>query len=133
MGVAVWPMTDLEADDALASAAFLADATEGEASITLKPLPQLRLSQTYLYTRLGTREGVPGVTPGNAMQTANATTLTSRRIMLFPSLTVPARLSASVCRVASKVRCPVPAQFFTMRRGAVQRELEALRAMFCDI
>src|SRR5688572_10397920 len=74
-----------------------------------------------------------GIAPGNATQTANATTLTSRRIMLFPSLTVPARLSAFVCRVASKVRCPVPAHFFTMCGVAVKRELKALRAMFCDI
>ena len=48
-------------------APFLADATEGEASITLKPLPQLRLSQTYLYTRLGARDGVPGALPGDVI------------------------------------------------------------------
>lgn len=43
---------------------FLANATEAELSVTLKPRPQLRLDQTYLYTRLRTRDDAPGVEPG---------------------------------------------------------------------
>ena len=48
-------------------APFLADATEAEVDVTLKPLPQLRASQTYLYTRLGARDGVPGAAPGDVI------------------------------------------------------------------
>jgi hypothetical protein len=44
-------------------APFLANAAEAELSITLKPRPQLRLDQTYIYTRLGARDDVPGVAP----------------------------------------------------------------------
>lgn len=45
---------------------FLADAMEVEASLTLKPRPQLRLDQTYLFTRLGTQDGLDGL-PGGTM------------------------------------------------------------------
>ncbi len=43
---------------------FLVDATTAELALTLKPIPPLRLDQTYLFTRLGTRAGIAGVTPG---------------------------------------------------------------------
>ena len=43
---------------------FLADGVEAEVSLLLKPLEQLRLDQTYLYTRLQTRDGLPDVAPG---------------------------------------------------------------------
>jgi hypothetical protein len=44
--------------------AFLADGTEAEVSVTLKPVAQLRLDQTYLFTRLAARDNVPQVQPG---------------------------------------------------------------------
>jgi hypothetical protein len=43
---------------------FLANATGVELSLTVKPIPPLRLDQTYLFTRLGTRSDVPLVAPG---------------------------------------------------------------------
>ena len=43
---------------------FLATETAAEMSMILKPLPRLRLDQTYLFTRLGTRPGVPDVAAG---------------------------------------------------------------------
>lgn len=43
---------------------FLVSATSAELTVTLKPLAQLRLDQTYLFTRLSTRAGVAGITPG---------------------------------------------------------------------
>ena len=42
---------------------FLANAAEAELSVTLKPRPQLRLDQRYIYTRLGARGDLPGVAP----------------------------------------------------------------------
>ena len=48
-------------------APFLANAAEAELSVTLKPRPQLRLAQTYLFTRLSTRDGVPGTAPGDVI------------------------------------------------------------------
>lgn len=42
-------------------APFLANAAEAELSVTLKPRPQLRFDQTYLFTRLGARGEMPGV------------------------------------------------------------------------
>jgi hypothetical protein len=35
---------------------FLANGTEAQLSLTLKPTPRLRLDQTYLFTRLATRD-----------------------------------------------------------------------------
>lgn len=46
---------------------FLANAAETELSVTLKPRPQLRLEQTYLFTRLSARDGVPGTAPGDVI------------------------------------------------------------------
>jgi hypothetical protein len=46
---------------------FLADATGAEVGITLKPIPTLRLDETYLFTRLSTREGTGGVEPGTVI------------------------------------------------------------------
>lgn len=43
---------------------FLADELRAEVEVTLKPIPPLRLDQTYLFTRLESREGVPGIVPG---------------------------------------------------------------------
>jgi hypothetical protein len=43
---------------------FLVDATEAEASLTLKPLPALRLEQRYLFTRLQARAGLAATRPG---------------------------------------------------------------------
>jgi hypothetical protein len=40
---------------------FLANATETELSVTLKPMPRLRLDQTYLFTRLSTRQQLSGL------------------------------------------------------------------------
>lgn len=45
-------------------APFLANAAQAELEVTLKPRPQLRLAQTYLFTRLSARDGVPGAAPG---------------------------------------------------------------------
>lgn len=36
---------------------FLANSRTGSLELTLRPTPQLRFDQTYIYTRLGTREG----------------------------------------------------------------------------
>ena len=44
--------------------AFLANGIEAEISLTLKPVAQLRLDQTYLFTRLAARDNVPQVQPG---------------------------------------------------------------------
>lgn len=38
-------------------APFLGNFASAEAGVTLRPSPQLRIESTYLYTRLGTREG----------------------------------------------------------------------------
>lgn len=44
---------------------FSATTQSGELNLTLRPTPQLRMSTTYLYTRLGTRrEGLFGQLPG---------------------------------------------------------------------
>ena len=43
---------------------FLANGTEAQASVVLKPTPPLRLDQTYLFTRLGARAGSGTVAPG---------------------------------------------------------------------
>jgi hypothetical protein len=43
---------------------FLADATNAELGVTLKPIPPLRIDETYLFTRLETQAGVPGIEPG---------------------------------------------------------------------
>jgi hypothetical protein len=43
---------------------FLADATNVELGVTVKPVPPLRIDQTYLFTRLETQPGVPGIDPG---------------------------------------------------------------------
>jgi hypothetical protein len=43
---------------------FLASGTEAAASITLKPIAPLRIDQTYLFTRLTTRDNVTPVRPG---------------------------------------------------------------------
>jgi hypothetical protein len=47
--------------------AFLANGTEAEVSMTLKPIAQLRLDQTYLFTRLIARDNVPQVQPGSVI------------------------------------------------------------------
>ena len=46
---------------------FLADATGAEVAVTLKPRPELRLSQTYLFTRLAARDGIAGAVPGDVI------------------------------------------------------------------
>ena len=46
---------------------FLANAVETELSVTLKPIPPLRLDQTYLFTRLRTREALPEVSRGRVI------------------------------------------------------------------
>jgi outer membrane receptor protein involved in Fe transport len=43
---------------------FLAAGTEAEVSLTFKPIPPLRIDQTYLFTRLRSRPGVTGASPG---------------------------------------------------------------------
>lgn len=43
---------------------FLADGTEAEMSVALKPMPQLRIDQTYLFTRLAARADLASVRPG---------------------------------------------------------------------
>ncbi len=47
--------------------AFLANGTEAEVSMTLKPIAQLRLDQTYLFARLSARDNVPQVQPGSVI------------------------------------------------------------------
>ncbi len=46
---------------------FLANGTETELSLTLKPTPRLRLDQTYLFTRLATRDGLPSTIRGGVI------------------------------------------------------------------
>jgi hypothetical protein len=46
---------------------FLADATGAELSLTLKPLPPLRLEQAYLFTRLQSREGLRATRAGSVI------------------------------------------------------------------
>ncbi len=48
---------------------FLGKGTDGSIGVSLRPLPRFRFDQTYLYTRLGTRDGStpPGFTPGTAI------------------------------------------------------------------
>ena len=46
---------------------FLANGTETELSLTLKPTPRLRLDQTYLFTRLATRDGLPSTVRGGVI------------------------------------------------------------------
>lgn len=48
-------------------APFLADRTEADLSVTLKPRSELRLSQTYLFTRLTARDGLIGTAPGSVI------------------------------------------------------------------
>lgn len=48
-------------------APFLADGTEAEVAVTLKPRPELRISQTYLFTRLAARDGLAGTAPGSVI------------------------------------------------------------------
>jgi hypothetical protein len=48
---------------------FLADATEADVSVTLKPTERLRLDQRYLFTRLAARDGLIRVTPGAVIVT----------------------------------------------------------------
>jgi hypothetical protein len=45
---------------------FLARGTEAEVSLTVKPIPPLRLDQTYLFTRLAARDGLAH-TPAGAV------------------------------------------------------------------
>jgi hypothetical protein len=46
---------------------FLADGSSAELTATVKPIPPLRIDQTYLFTRLGTRDGEGGATPGKVI------------------------------------------------------------------
>ena len=46
---------------------FLADATTAEVGATLKPIAPLRIDETYLFTRLDTRNDVPTVAPGSVI------------------------------------------------------------------
>ena len=46
---------------------FLANGTETELSLTLKPTPRLRLDQTYLFTRLATRDRLPSTIRGGVI------------------------------------------------------------------
>jgi hypothetical protein len=48
-------------------APFLADGTQAELSLTLKPLPQFRLDQTYLFTRLAARDDLAGASAGGVI------------------------------------------------------------------
>jgi hypothetical protein len=47
---------------------FLANSATGSFGLTLRPTPQLRLDETYFYTRLGTRTGfTPPGTPASSI------------------------------------------------------------------
>lgn len=46
---------------------FLASATSAELSLTLKPIAPLQIDQTYLFTRLGAREGLASVDRGSVI------------------------------------------------------------------
>jgi hypothetical protein len=48
---------------------FLANGIETDASLTLKPLAQLRIDQVYLFTRLGVRETLPIAPRGQVIVT----------------------------------------------------------------
>jgi hypothetical protein len=48
-------------------APFLANGTETELSVTLKPTPRLRLDQTYLFTRLSTRSALAEIVRGRVI------------------------------------------------------------------
>lgn len=52
-----------------AGAPFLGNFTSANAGITLRPSPRVRVDNTYIYTRLGTREGSspPGVAAGHSI------------------------------------------------------------------
>ena len=46
---------------------FLANGSSAELTATVKPIPPLRIDQTYLFTRLNTRDGEAGRTPGTVI------------------------------------------------------------------
>lgn len=59
--------SEINLSPAAGVAPFLAGATEGRVSLVFKPVPPLRLDQTYLFTRLSTRHGLELIPAGRVI------------------------------------------------------------------